>query len=115
MKEYTTGHLLSSLGADAEKFPGELLSGGIAGVSTDSRTIKKGDVFFAQPENRERQADKIVVIAFCAVNFQAFSQNGKHHFLRRGFTGRSGNSNDSAGKHRAVIPRRIPEGGMRPS
>ncbi len=71
MKKYTTGHLLSSLGADAEKFPEELLSRSIAGVSTDSRTIKKGDVFFALRGDRFDGADYVEKViesgALCAV------------------------------------------------
>ncbi|MFC1528455.1 UDP-N-acetylmuramoyl-tripeptide--D-alanyl-D-alanine ligase [Candidatus Latescibacterota bacterium] len=47
MKPFTLRKLLAALDAGMERFPEALLERNISGVSTDSRTIKDGDVFFA--------------------------------------------------------------------
>jgi UDP-N-acetylmuramoyl-tripeptide--D-alanyl-D-alanine ligase len=46
MKEFTIGRLLSGLDMVSGKVPVELLSLKFAGISTDTRKIKAGDVFF---------------------------------------------------------------------
>ncbi|MFC1508221.1 UDP-N-acetylmuramoyl-tripeptide--D-alanyl-D-alanine ligase [Candidatus Omnitrophota bacterium] len=47
MTGYTMERLLMCLGADMKLFDSNLKSSEISGISTDTRTIKKGDVFFA--------------------------------------------------------------------
>jgi len=46
MKEFTIGRLLSGLEIVSGKVPVELLCTKLTGISTDTRTIKAGDVFF---------------------------------------------------------------------
>ena len=47
MKGYTLRMLLSALHADASSLANDLLEREIVGISTDSRTIRQGEVFFA--------------------------------------------------------------------
>lgn len=47
MKGYTLKRLLNVLDAEPENFEDSFLAGNVNGISTDSRNVRKGDVFFA--------------------------------------------------------------------
>ncbi len=71
MKGYTVGRLLRSLEVDTGRYAKDLLETTISGISTDSRTLGKGDVFFAlhgsQYDGAEYVENAFKNEALCAV------------------------------------------------
>ena len=59
MKGYTMSRLFHSLDIDSNQFDAEFLEREITGVSTDTRSIKEGDVFFALKGPRFDGADYV--------------------------------------------------------
>ena len=46
MRNYTIRHLLAAIGTDTKSLPGALCDRAFSGVSTNTRTVRPGDVFF---------------------------------------------------------------------
>ena len=47
MKDYKVGMLINAMGADGGNLPTCILTSSIKGISTDSRSIRPGEIFFA--------------------------------------------------------------------
>jgi len=84
MKGYTVGRLLRSLEVDTGRYEKDLLETTISGISTDSRTLGKGDVFFAlhgsQYDGAEYVENAFMNGALCAVvNTDSIKSNFAGH------------------------------------
>jgi len=59
MKGYTVNRILRSLSIDVKQFGCDMLNHEISGVSTDTRSVREGDVFFALKGDRFDGADYV--------------------------------------------------------
>ncbi len=82
MKGYTMQRLLASLDIDSGSFSGELLEREITGVSTDTRSLKAGDVFFALRGERFDGADFVGQALDAGALLAVVNADSRNRFLR---------------------------------